>query len=67
MWQGLVGWGSPLPTLSSSAEALPTWLLGYREAGRSVGPSVHHGGQVPGHHLGGRTVRPAVSIALGHG
>ena len=53
MWQGLVAGAHLFPLSPGSSEALPSWLLGYWEAGRSVGPSVHHGGQVPGHHLGG--------------
>ena len=49
MQYGSAWWAGayPSPLSPGSAEALPTWLLGYWEAGRSVGPSVHHGGQVP--------------------
>lgn len=66
---GSTWWAGAYRSLLSPgpAEALPDWLLGCWEAGRSVGLSVRHGGQVPGHHLGRRTVRPVVSIALGQG
>lgn len=39
--------------------------IGFLGCWAEEGTECPHGGQVPGHHLGRRTVRPVVSIALG--